>query len=406
MKSRYSIPISISKNIHIIPKNLMKNGSFEFKKSHNFIDQNINIYDFDERKRRAKSNKNTFSCFNNVDNNYDELEIIDGNISLRNKSSISTILSLKQTEKDDIIKGFNNFKKKKMINKKPKKKKNMSTKNIFDNLKNLNDYKSNLNRYSTKSILNKKNSKNNSTNNSKKSNISSKNNKSSITKMKNSKLNAFNNESNQKLKINVSCINNNSFSKYDDKMLNTINIINSTKENNISTNKNTDSENRDLKNITFGQTKPYKIPSEFVYIKKNNLCYSNSYNIKSKNKSHINSTSFSTTLDKKENAQIQKAINNINISEFRLEEDKESSKDNSITDINDENDDIEEDNINQIRVSYFGKYKTIKQIEKKIENDIIINRIINNNIKKKINIKKEIKTTFKKDNLNMKIIIN
>ena len=173
-------------------------------------------------------------------------------------------------------------------------------------------------------------------------------------------------------------------------MLKTINIINSTKENNLSVNKNTEAENRDLKNITFGQIKPYKIPSEFVYIKKNNLCYSNSNKIKSKNKSYFNSTSFSTTLKKKENDQIQNAINNINISEFRLEEDKEGSNNNSITDINDENDD-EEENINQIRVSYFGKHKTIKQIEKKIENDIVINRIIKNNIKKKINTKKEIK---------------
>ena len=95
MKSRYSIPIVLSKNIHIIPKNLMKNGSFELKKNQNFNDQDINICNYNEKKRRSKSNKNTYSCFNNVDNNnnYDELEIIDSNIFLRNKSSISTILS-------------------------------------------------------------------------------------------------------------------------------------------------------------------------------------------------------------------------------------------------------------------------------------------------------------------------
>ena len=41
-------------------------------------------------------------------------------------------------------------------------------------------------------------------------------------------------------------------------------------------------------------------------------------------------------------------------------------------------------------MSYVGKYKTIKQIEHKIENAKAINRIIKNNIKKKFNISTDI----------------
>ena len=46
---------------------------------------------------------------------------------------------------------------------------------------------------------------------------------------------------------------------------------------------------------------------------------------------------------------------------------------------------MEEENINKINISYIGKYKTIGQIEKKIESENMIKRIINNNLKKKIN---------------------
>ena len=51
--------------------------------------------------------------------------------------------------------------------------------------------------------------------------------------------------------------------------------------------------------------------------------------------------------------------------------------------INDENDITEEENrsnINKINISYIGKYKTIEQIEKKIEGENAINRIIINNL--------------------------
>ena len=106
-------------------------------------------------------------------------------------------------------------------------------------------------------------------------------------------------------------------------------------------------------------------------------------------KSYFNSTSFSTTAGEKEINPIQKAINDINISEFRIEEDKESDN-NSNTDIPEENDNINQEKINKINISYVGKYKTIKQIENNIEHIKAINRIIKNNIKKKVNLSKEI----------------
>ena len=363
----------------------MKNGSFEFSKK-NFYDKKLSIFNNYQKKKRANSKTNALSFFDEFDNDYNDLEVVDNNILPRNKSNISAILSLKPTQKDDIMIGFNNYKRTKLKNKKSNKKKNIDVKNIFINKKILKENNLKPKSFSTKHQLKEKNEKYNSLIISKKSSKSNKNsNRANSIKVKNIKLRDFNNEKKQKIKINISCINNNSFSKYDDKMI--ISNITSNKENNI--NINTDSENKNIRNITLGQENPFKISSKFVYIKKNNICYSNSNLNKSKNKSNFYSTSFSTTAGEKEVNPIQKAINDINISEFRIEEDKESDN-NSNTDIPEENDDINEEKINKINMSYVGKYKTIKQIEHKIENAKAINRIIKNNIKRKFNISTDI----------------
>ena len=367
----------------------MKNGSFEFNKN-NFYDKKMNIFNNYQNNKSSKSKINNDSFFNELDNNYDDLEIIDSNISQRNQSNISAILSLKPTQKDEIIIGFNNFKKMKMKNKKSKKKKKIDMNNIFNNKKITKANNILSKSFSSKHNLKEKNQKYNSVIISKKLSKSNKDsNSSNNIKIKNIKLKNINNEKKQKIKINTSFINNNVFSKYDNKMMNMISDIKSYKENNIKENINSDSENKNDRSITFGENNPYKIPSKFVYIKKNNICYSNSNFIKSKHKPYFNSTSFSTTAGEKEINPIQKAINDINISEFRIEEDKESDN-NSNTDIPEENDNINQEKINKINISYVGKYKTIKQIENNIEHIKAINRIIKNNIKKKVNISKEI----------------
>ena len=363
----------------------MKNGSFEFSKK-NFYDKKLSIFNNYQKKKRANSKTNALSFFDEFDNDYNDLEVVDNNILPRNKSNISAILSLRPTQKDDIMIGFNNYKRTKLKGKKSNKKKNIDVKNIFINKKILKENNLKPKSFSSKHQLKEKNAKYNSLIISKKPSKSNKNsNRANSIKVKNIKLRDFNNEKKKKIKINISCINNNSFSKYADKMF--ISNINSNKENNI--NINTDSENKNIRNITLGQENPFKLSSKFVYIKKNNICYSNSNLNKSKNKSNFYSTSFSTNTGEKEVNPIQKAINDINISEFRIEEDKESDN-NSNTDIPEENDDINEEKINKINVSYVGKYKTIKQIENKIENAKAINRIIKNNIKKKFNISTDI----------------
>ena len=367
----------------------MKNGSFEFNKN-NFYDKKMNIFNNYQNNKRSKSKINNDPFFNELDNNYDDLEIIDSNISQRNQSNISAILSLKPTQKDEIIIGFNNFKKMKMKNKKSKKKKKIDMNNIFNNKKITKANNILSKSFSSKHNLKEKNQKYNSVIISKKLSKSNKDsNSSNNIKIKNIKLKNINNEKKQKIKINTSFINNNVFSKYDNKMMNMISDIKSYKENNIKENINSNSENKNDRSITFGENNPYKIPSKFVYIKKNNICYSNSNFIKSQHKSYFNSTSFSTTAGEKEINPIQKAINDINISEFRIEEDKESDN-NSNTDIPEENDNINQEKINKINISYVGKYKTIKQIENNIEHIKAINRIIKNNIKKKVNLSKEI----------------
>ena len=356
MQKRYSIPKVVSKNIHIIPKNLMKNGSFEFQNRYHFDN---NILNNNLRKRRANSNKHNQSNFSDYINNCNNCKIMKTKISNRNTSNISNIISLK----------------------------NMSLKKIKNHTKNSNKHKTNSHNSSINKRLKNQNSKYNSASIQNSLNISNKNNKCD------EKNNTFNDGNKQKNIINDSYINKQYFSKYnEDKMNNTICILNSNKEN-FSSNIYINYENIQTKTINFGKNKSYKIPSEFVYIKKNNICYSNNNSNKSKNKSNNNSTAFSTGIEKQNKInQIQKSIDNINISEFRIEEDKESDINNSMTDVLDENNGVDEENITKINCSYIAKYKTIGQIEKKIENENAINRIINNNINK-INYLKEIKNT-------------
>ena len=93
----------------------MKNDSYELKK--NNIGENIINYNI--KKRRAHSNVPNLSCFNIFKNkgvnNYQKIET---NISYRNKNTMSSLLSLKQTEKDEIMKGINYLDKKIKKNKK------------------------------------------------------------------------------------------------------------------------------------------------------------------------------------------------------------------------------------------------------------------------------------------------
>ena len=226
MKSRYSIPQVIYKNIHIIPKNLMKTGSFEFKKNKN-CENKINLFNINPKKKRANSNDRTYCDFNQFENKFDDLEIIDYNVSYRNKSSIGNILTLKSTEKDDIEKVFNNFKTIK-IQKKNSDKKNVSMENIFNNYNKVNS----KSRFS-KSKLKKKDSKYCIINLLKKTHILEQNsNKLNKISMKNLKLNTFNNEN----KYNDKNINNQSFSRFTDAIM---------KKNNISNTMNVETKNRD-----------------------------------------------------------------------------------------------------------------------------------------------------------------
>ena len=355
----------------------MKNGSFEYSKSKYLEDNNKDIIYPNNKKRRVNSNISSFSGFNIFsDEKNDKFEYNENNITHRNQSHMATLLSLKQTEKEDIIKYFNDYQKKMKKNKKSSKKKNLNMKIINNN--SLEKNKSNKTKLlnSNKSKLKSAYLNCNTERVSKRGNNSNKNiNKANNLKLNNKKLNTFNKDNKQKYSINISCINNNSISKFDS-IHKSNKIFNSNKELSIST--NTNSDNKNLNIITFGSTQSKKMPSEFVYIKKNNLCYSNSNLNKSKNKIHFIINSFSNTLNEnnKEN-NVQNAINEVNISEFRLDDNKENNDENI-------NDVVEEENINKINISYIGKYKTIGQIEKKIESENLVKRIINNNLNKKI----------------------
>ena len=349
----------------------MKNGSFEFKKNNYLEDTNKDIIYQKNHKRRANSNISIYSGFDIFN---DKNSVKNGNISNRNQSHITSLLSLKQTEKEDIIKDFNDYNKKIMQNKKSSKKKNLNMKTINNNSKRKNKPNKKVTNSNKLKLKNKYSNYNTERVSSKSNSLKKNSNNSNNIKIKNIKLNTFNNENKQKFRININCINNNSLSKFDS-IRKSNKFINTNNENRISTNTNTNSYNKNINIITFGSTQSKKIPSEFVYIKKNNICYSNSNLNKSKNISHFNNNSFSNALNENN---FQRAINDTSISEFRFEDNKENDDEN-IHDI------MEEENINKINISYIGKYKTIGQIEKKIESENMIKRIINNNLKKKIN---------------------
>ena len=349
----------------------MKNGSFEFKKNNYLKDTNKDIIYQKNHKRRANSNISIYSGFEIFN---DKNSVKNGNISKRNQSHITSLLSLKPTEKEDIIKDFNDYNKKIMQNKKSSKKKNLNMKTINNNSKRKNKPNKKVPNSNKLKLKNKYSNYNTERVSSKSNSLKKNSNNSNNIKIKNIKLNTFNNENKQKFRININCINNNSLSKFDS-IRKSNKFINTNNENRISTNTNTNSYNKNINIITFGSSQSKKIPSEFVYIKKNNICYSNSNLNKSKNISHFNNNSFSNALNENN---FKRAINDASISEFRFDDNKENDDEN-IHDI------MEEENINKINISYIGKYKTIGQIEKKIESENMIKRIINNNLKKKIN---------------------
>ena len=360
----------------------MKNDSYELKKN-NFGEE---IMNYNNKRKRAHSNVSSLSCFNIfVNKHIDNHQKNETNICFRNKNTMSSLLSLKQTEKDEIMKGFNNVDKKIKQNKKVNQKKKFDMKTIFNNTKDTSKKK--IKSKSSSSSKSKLNYKNHKYNSATLPNRSYNKNSNKTNRLKRSKLNTFNNESRKKFNINVSFINNSSFSKYD-KMFNTINNKNSNKDY-YSTNFNSNIDNNSSSIITFGNNQSNRISSEYIYVKKNCLCFFNNKLNKSKNSSYFNSDSFSTTLDKNINKNpIQKAINNVNISEFRVVEDKDSEDYNLYDDNYNINDDIDDENINKINVSHNSKFKTIEQIEKKIKCENVINRIINHNINKKTNIYK------------------
>jgi len=153
----FSFPKAVAKNIHIIPKNLMKSGSFEIK--NNIFENNINSFN-NNIKRRAHSNiinQSFLDIFNN--NNYENK---GKNVNNRNQSSISSLLSLKQTEKDEIMKEYKIIKNKKIRTKPSNKKKINETNNIF--LSNNNYEASKKNFSKSKSKLSQKKAKYNSAN--------------------------------------------------------------------------------------------------------------------------------------------------------------------------------------------------------------------------------------------------
>ena len=360
----------------------MKNDSYELKKNNYGED----IISYNNKRTRAHSNVSSLSCFNKfIIKHIDNYQKNETNICYRNKNTMSSLLSLKQTEKDEIMKGINNLEKKIKQTKKVVQKKKFDMKNIFNNIKGSSKKKIKAkSSSSSKSKLNYKNHKYNSTT---LSNRSYNKNSNKSNRLKRPRLNTFNNQSKKKYNINVSFINNSSFSKYD-KMINTINNKYSNKDY-YSTNINSNPDNNTSSIITFGNNQSNRISSEYIYVKKNCLCFINSKLNKPKNSSYFNNDSFARTLDKNINKNtIQKVINDVNISEFRVEEDKDSEDYNLCDDIYNINDTIEDENINKINVSHNSKFKTIEQIEKKIKCENVINRIINHNINKKTNIYK------------------
>ena len=154
----------------------MKNGSFELRNNY-LEDTNKDIINKNNHKRRANSNISKFSDFNSL---YDKNSSKCANKNQRNQSHMATLLSLKQTEKEDIIKDFNEYNKKIMQNKKSSKKKNLNMKTINNNnskpknksnkklpvsnkLKLKEEYKN----YNTEKVYNKSNTLNSNNNNNK-----------------------------------------------------------------------------------------------------------------------------------------------------------------------------------------------------------------------------------------------
>ena len=169
----------------------MKNGSFEFKKNNYLEDTNKNIIYQKNHKRRANSNISIYSGFDIFN---DKNSVKNGNISNRNQSHITSLLSLKQTEKEDIIKDFNDYNKKIMQNKKSSKKKNLNMKNINNNSKRKNKPNKKVPNSNKLKLKNKYSNYNTERVSSKSNSLKKNSNNSNNIKIKNIKLNTFNNE--------------------------------------------------------------------------------------------------------------------------------------------------------------------------------------------------------------------
>jgi len=104
----------------------MKNDSYELKKNNYGKD----IISYNNKRTRAHSNVSSLSCFNKfIIKHIDNYQKNETNICYRNKNTMSSLLSLKQTEKDEIMKGINNLEKKIKQTKKVVQKKKFDMKN-------------------------------------------------------------------------------------------------------------------------------------------------------------------------------------------------------------------------------------------------------------------------------------
>lgn len=374
------------RNVNIIPKNLMKNNSFLIENNNPII---ININRNQDYYVQKRSKSTEFMKSNFIDFN-EELKIIEPKIPEIKYNCISKILSFKNNETKGIIKNDKKiFKYKENTSRNQSKQLNISkkyntfeTKFVIEKKKKLNDNsKKMIKEFSTSRLLKVKSKKNNF----KKVKINNNKSKKIISHKKcNTYYNKYSNNSFNSEKINYLRKEKNITYKNSDTSLskkenkNTINFSKSNKQNSISTDLNSVSDNNYSPNITFGNNKTpnlnkikcKKIPQEFVYIKKNNKIKT----ITSKgNKSFLNNNKIFERIVNYNKFQIN--LNNIKINGLY------DSNNNYINYNVDENDNINEEIKNNKRFSYIGKFKTFEQIEKRNENLNIIRKIINNNLK-------------------------
>ena len=348
----------------------MKNNLFIIQ-NNPIIQNNIKVT---KGHKRSKSNNSILYNNSNI-NNLDELKIIEpiDNNNNKNKNNISKIINFKKNEsilknknnklnKSINIKATNkickkNYNKHKKMNSKlnidnqQKLINNIKNNDIFLTIKKNNNYhkKNNSFRLPNIHIINKNHKKNKSLSNKNFNKYKNKfnsilkiipfNNKSIINKSE-----KITSKKKKKFKINKN-INTSIINKEN---INTINICNSNsnRQNSISTDINSSISNRYSPNITFGnkqkKIKYIKIPQDFVYTKKIQKNYKNNE-------------------DKLEYNKFKNDLNKIIIDDISIN-------------------DIDEKIEKKFRVSYFERFKTFEEIEKKNLNMITNKKIINRNL--------------------------